>query len=135
VTRKPYRGREITVSFDGQRCLHAAECARGLPQVFDTAKRPWIQPDEAPADEVARVIRRCPSGALRYTYEDGTTETPEPVTTVERTADARLVLRGNLRITTPEGDGATEPRATLCACTRSANQPYCDHSGPCGDGF
>ena len=43
--RKEYRGRDVTISFDASRCLHAAECVRGLPEVFDTSQRPWIQPD------------------------------------------------------------------------------------------
>lgn len=64
-TRKAYEGREVTVSFDSARCEHAAECVRGLPTVFDTTRRPWIEPDGAPADQVIEVVGRCPSGALR----------------------------------------------------------------------
>ncbi len=64
-TRKPYRGRDVVVSFDPAVCRHAAECVRGLPEVFDTAKRPWIQPDNADAARVIEVVGRCPSGALR----------------------------------------------------------------------
>ncbi|MEV5612566.1 (4Fe-4S)-binding protein [Streptomyces sp. NPDC052225] len=139
MTRKAYPGHLVTVSFDGARCLHAAACVRGLPQVFDTERRPWIQPDAAPADEVAEVVRRCPSGALRYELVDGTVELPPAATSIERTPDGRLVMRGDLRIRwtdgESEGDGggeAVEVRATLCGCGRSGNQPYCDHAGPCG---
>jgi uncharacterized Fe-S cluster protein YjdI len=64
--RKAYEGKDITVSFDPEVCQHAANCVRGLPTVFDTKKRPWIQPDGAPADEVAAQVGRCPSGALQY---------------------------------------------------------------------
>lgn len=64
-TRKRYTGADITVTFDAQVCRHAAECVRGLPAVFDTKARPWIQPDNATADEVAEVVARCPSGALQ----------------------------------------------------------------------
>ncbi len=63
---RSYDGEGIVVGFDAHRCLHAAECVRGLPAVFDAGRRPWVQPDNAPADEVADVIRRCPSGALQY---------------------------------------------------------------------
>ncbi|NEB81004.1 hypothetical protein G3I40_38205 [Streptomyces sp. SID14478] len=132
MTRRPYRGHLITVTFDGQRCLHAAECVRGLPQVFDTQQRPWIQPDAAPADQVAAVVRRCPSGALRYELVDGTVELPPMATTVERTADGRLVLRGDLRIRAADGAESVQTRATLCGCGVSENQPYCDHGGDCG---
>jgi uncharacterized Fe-S cluster protein YjdI len=63
--RKDYVGREVTVSFDGEVCQHAAECVRGLPRVFDVQQRPWIQPDQADALQVVEVVGRCPSGALR----------------------------------------------------------------------
>ncbi|MFJ9685945.1 (4Fe-4S)-binding protein [Streptomyces bacillaris] len=64
--RRAYEGRSITVTFEAGRCRHAAECVRGLPEVFDPARRPWIRPDAADAGRVAEVVRRCPSGALRY---------------------------------------------------------------------
>jgi uncharacterized Fe-S cluster protein YjdI len=40
MTRKSYRSEKITVSFDLGRCIHSEECVRGLPEVFDTSKRP-----------------------------------------------------------------------------------------------
>ncbi len=64
-TRKKYVGQSVTVSYDRALCTHAAECVRGLPTVFDTAARPWIQPDRADRDAVMAVVGRCPSGALR----------------------------------------------------------------------
>ena len=64
--RKSYDGKEITVSFDAEVCRHAAECVKGLPAVFDTQRRPWIDPDGASPEEVAAQVRRCPSGALQY---------------------------------------------------------------------
>ncbi|MFD5897162.1 (4Fe-4S)-binding protein [Streptomyces sp. NPDC060366] len=75
--KKAYEGRSITVTFEARRCLHAAECVNGLPEVFDTAKRPWIRPDGAEAERLAEVVRRCPSGALRYELADGGMETPD----------------------------------------------------------
>jgi uncharacterized Fe-S cluster protein YjdI len=65
MARKTYTAADVDVSFDPEVCAHAGECVRGLPAVFDTAKRPWIQPGEAPADDVVAVVGRCPSGALR----------------------------------------------------------------------
>ena len=69
-TRKAYEGTESIVSFDSALCKHAAECVHGLPSVFDTQRRPWIDPDGAPADEVEEVVGRCPSGALRFSRVD-----------------------------------------------------------------
>lgn len=41
--RREYQGDGITVSYELKRCIHAAECVRGLPAVFNLGKRPWIQ--------------------------------------------------------------------------------------------
>ncbi|MCL3838892.1 (4Fe-4S)-binding protein [Aeromicrobium duanguangcaii] len=68
MTRKTYDGPIVEVSFDGALCRHAAECVRGMPEVFDVAKRPWIDPTRADTEETAQTLRnvvgRCPSGAL-----------------------------------------------------------------------
>ena len=66
ATRKAYIGEHSEISFDGTVCQHAGECVKGAPAVFDTARRPWIDPDGAEPAQIAEVIGRCPSGALRY---------------------------------------------------------------------
>ncbi|MER6596944.1 (4Fe-4S)-binding protein [Streptomyces parvus] len=124
---KSYDGEGIVVGFDSHRCLHAAECVRGLPTVFDVDRRP----DNAPADEVAEVIHRCPSGALQYHRTDGMPdEVPDVPTHVSLHADGVLHLRGDLEVATPHGP-RHETRVMLCGCGATANTPYCDHSGPC----
>ncbi|WP_330299547.1 (4Fe-4S)-binding protein [Streptomyces sp. NBC_00503] len=131
---KVYEGERVTVSYDAHRCLHAAECARGLPAVFDPAQRPWVRPDGDEPERVAEVIRRCPSGALQYRLAEGPAEEPDRPTSVVRSGAGQLVLRGELAVTTPDGAVHPETRVMLCACGVSGNQPYCDHSGPCGQG-
>jgi uncharacterized Fe-S cluster protein YjdI len=68
MARKLYTGPITDVTFDLEMCRHAAECVRGMPEVFDTHKRPWINPEVANtptlADKLREVIGRCPSGAL-----------------------------------------------------------------------
>lgn len=54
------------VVWEAARCRHAAECVTGLPAVFDTGKRPWIQPEHAAAVDVERVVGRCPTRALSF---------------------------------------------------------------------
>jgi uncharacterized Fe-S cluster protein YjdI len=129
--RRAYRTESITVTFEARRCLHAAECVHGLPQVFDTTKRPWIQPDRTTAERLAEVVRRCPTGALQYELVEGGTESPDRPTTISRTATGQLAVRGQLSVDTPQG-ARTETRAMLCGCGQSRLQPYCDHTGPCG---
>ena len=72
--RKVYRGEEIEVSFDLDRCIHIGECLLTLPEVFDLKRRPWIEADGADPDDVADTVLRCPSGARmphRPTAPDG----------------------------------------------------------------
>lgn len=63
--RKTYSGKDVDVSFDPEVCIHAANCVRGLPTVFDTKRKPWITPDGAAPNEVMEQVARCPSGALQ----------------------------------------------------------------------
>lgn len=65
-----YRGNDVTVTFDKEVCIHAGNCVRGLPAVFDLDGRPWVQPDKAAAEEVIAQVRRCPSGALQIRADD-----------------------------------------------------------------
>jgi protein-disulfide isomerase len=48
---KRYHGERVEVTFDARRCLHAARCLSGLPEVFDAKRRPWILPDGAPPED------------------------------------------------------------------------------------
>ena len=73
---RAYTAPGVRVFYDRGRCLHFAECVRGLPEVFDVEKRPWIQPERASAEQVAEVVGRCPSGALHYRLQ-GPREDPE----------------------------------------------------------
>ena len=61
-----YETDEIVVTFDPNLCRHTGVCLRGLPLVFDVRRKRWIQPEHAPAAEVAAQVARCPSGALQY---------------------------------------------------------------------
>ena len=123
---KSYPGRGIVVAFDATRCRHFAECVRGLPEVFDAGRRPWIQPDNAEPDLVAEVVRRCPSGALHYEYADGTPEPPDAPATATALPGGPLLLRGDLRVRLPDGSDFAETRMAACTCGRSANLPFCD---------
>jgi uncharacterized Fe-S cluster protein YjdI len=62
-----YEASDITVTFDPNRCVHSGVCVRGLPLVFDIARKRWIRPELASPNDVAAQVARCPSGALQYT--------------------------------------------------------------------
>ena len=124
---RTYRGKNVTVYYDARRCLHFAECVRGLHGVFDTRARPWIQPDNADAELVAEVVRRCPTGALHYELTDGPDEQPDRPTRVDTVDGGPLLLRGEVLLQTPAGE-LHDVRAALCRCGLTENEPFCDHA-------
>ena len=127
---REYKGEAITVLYDVRRCIHAAECVRGLPDVFDSKARPWIDPDGAAAQRVAEVVERCPTGALAYVRSDGGPEevsAPEP--RMELVKDGPIYVRGPIAVVDAEGKPCGgPPRAALCRCGHSKNKPFCDNS-------
>ena len=130
---KSYESAKITVSFDSQRCIHAAECVSRLPAVFDVHKRPWIQPDQADVDEITAVVERCPSGALQYQWQDrNQAEQPSAVNLITLQPDGPVYLRGQLELESA-GQTSNETRLALCRCGRSQNKPYCDNSHQKGE--
>ena len=129
MARRDYEGEGITVHWDSTRCVHTARCLRALPEVFDTERRPWVRVDAADAEAVVAAIEGCPSGALGYTRADGSTEPTPAAVVVYPVRNGPLSLRGDLQLVDAEGRTVVcGPRATLCRCGRSQNQPFCDTS-------
>ncbi|TQS75784.1 hypothetical protein DX933_05805 [Ornithinibacillus gellani] len=128
---KTYTGKKIDVQFDSERCVHAAECVNGLPEVFDVKKRPWISPDNENAARIADVVERCPSGALQYVRKDnGDKEAPNIPTTVHVEPKGKMYVRGDLQITN-EAESIHATRVILCGCGKTGNYPFCDNNEAC----
>jgi uncharacterized Fe-S cluster protein YjdI len=127
---REYAVEGITVVWNGTRCIHSALCIRGLPEVFDPRRRPWIDATAADPEHIAEVIRRCPTGALTYRPGPGMApEEPEETTTVRVSANGPLLVRGRVEVQDADGSVmAVEPRVALCRCGASANKPFCDNS-------
>lgn len=125
--RKVYRGTNIEVSFDLDLCVHVAECLRGQPDVFKLNRRPWLLPDQASADAVAEVVRRCPSGALLFRRLDGGPEEVHPSTTVTPIRNGPLLVVGEIEVRREDQTVEVLPRATLCRCGFSNHKPFCDN--------
>jgi len=133
-----YAGDGFEVTYDPNVCTHAGECVRGLPEVFDSTENPWVRPGRAPADRIAEVIARCPSGALRFVAKGAAVAAP-PRNAAEATGHARstiglakdgpLLVSGDIEIRSPDGSLLFEGRkAALCRCGHSGNKPFCDGS-------
>ena len=63
-----YRNDTIVVGYDPKICIHAGECVRGLPSVFNVSEKPWIDVNGAAANAIAEQVKQCPSGALSYEF-------------------------------------------------------------------
>lgn len=63
---KAYENDEIIVFWKPDLCEHATECVRGNSKVFDVTRRPWVDLSYASSKEIAEIIDKCPSGALKY---------------------------------------------------------------------
>jgi putative redox protein len=65
-----YANDGLTVVWRPDFCQHAKRCWTQLPQVFDPRIRKWINPDGAPGELIEEQVRRCPSGALGFFYNN-----------------------------------------------------------------
>jgi uncharacterized Fe-S cluster protein YjdI len=63
---KQYTNGEITVVWRPDLCTHSAICLKGLRQVFNPHRRPWVNMAGADTKTIMDQVDRCPSGALSY---------------------------------------------------------------------
>jgi CDGSH-type Zn-finger protein/uncharacterized Fe-S cluster protein YjdI len=124
MAKEEVKGKDITLTFDGQKCIHARFCVTGAPKTFlANVEGPWIHPDDTPVERLVEVAHRCPSGAIGYTRHDGGPQEGAPPVNM-----AWLRENGPVAVHAPmtlngEPIGA---RATLCRCGESKNKPFCD---------
>ena len=120
------RSSDVTIEFDGNRCIHSRNCVLNRPDVFvPNVVGEWIHPEQASQAEVLEIAHNCPSGAIRCTAADGSAiETAPEVNLVHIRENGPLAFQAPLSIS-GKADGF---RATLCRCGASKNKPYCDHS-------
>ncbi len=125
-----YHGESVNVTYDIRRCIHAEECVHRLGEVFDTNRRPWIQPDQATPGQIADMIPHCPTGALHYQRLDGGPAEEVPtVNTIMLQEDGPLYVSGNLVVKNAEGEQVhADTRLALCRCGAAENKPFCDNT-------
>ncbi len=126
---KEYSNKDIKVLWNPEKCIHARECVKGLPQVFDRDRRPWINMHGAGSEEIKSVVDRCPSGALTYKEVQSAAKESDnsPGARIRVTKNGPLLVEGGCSLRDNEGTVLTEqgPYA-LCRCGGSGKKPYCD---------
>lgn len=118
----------ITVTFDPTRCIHAAECIRTAPAVFDSRRLRWIKPELGDPELIVTAVRRCPTGALAYSLPDGQSEAPD-APAIRAAPGGPLYVRGEARVEAEDGRVIAKGlRMALCRCGATKNAPFCDGS-------
>ena len=138
MTKKTYRGKDLNVTFDKDECIHAGECVRGLPSVFDIDRRPWVLPDEGDPQAVRDVVAKCPTGALAIeehgAIEDhgaqnaGDTPSASPAVRMRIKVNGPVLVAGPCELEGPDGSliPIEKDVFALCRCGLSEKKPFCD---------
>ncbi len=61
---KEYTNGEITVVWQPHMCTHSKNCWKGLLDVFDPRRKPWVDMNGATSDAIVAQVSKCPSKAL-----------------------------------------------------------------------
>ncbi len=125
---KKYSNGELNVIWKPKKCIHAAECVKELPNVYNPKERPWIKAENATTEELKAQIAKCPSGALSYEMEGEENQEAQALETkVEIMENGPLLVYGTLKVTDKDGNTETKNKTTaFCRCGASNNKPYCD---------
>ncbi|MBS1575465.1 MAG: (4Fe-4S)-binding protein [Bacteroidetes bacterium] len=70
---KKYTNGEVTIVWKPNVCIHSKICwskSTGLPEVFNPMERPWIKMDSAGSEQIVEQVKKCPSGALSFYYNN-----------------------------------------------------------------
>ena len=145
---RKYTNGEITVYWKPSDCIHATTCYRELIAVFNPRKRPWIDMDGAPTEKIIDIVKKCPTNALTYDWNN-------PVKNSDKPGDGALLINEDARIeeikdrpveirvmkngpyviegnfTVIDSDGQKQKpmlMTSLCRCGASEEMPFCDGS-------
>jgi uncharacterized Fe-S cluster protein YjdI len=134
-TTHKYTNGEVTIVWKPAACIHSTLCWKGLKNVFNPGKRPWIEPTGGTTTQIIEQVGKCPSGALSYFMnEDGesdkpiSTEMAQPLT-IEVSPNGPYLIKASCSIQHSDGKIETKTGTTaLCRCGSSRNKPFCDGS-------
>jgi uncharacterized Fe-S cluster protein YjdI len=130
ITKK-YTNGEITIVWKPNMCIHSTICFKGLGNVFDPQRRPWITPEAGTTEQIIDQIKKCPSGALSYYLNSEAGDEVKVVaeTIVETMPNGPLLVYGNVTVKDTNGNLTKKNNVTaFCRCGGSSNKPFCDGS-------
>jgi CDGSH-type Zn-finger protein len=112
---------------DTKLCARAGFCMARVPDAWDLAD---LTEDPERREQMAGLVRRCPSGRLGYLLPPGREpveeELPQEVGVV---VDGPYWVRGGVQVVAADGFRyEVRNRVTLCRCGHTRNKPFCDGS-------
>lgn len=131
MEEKYYAKDDLTVVWKSDLCIHSGNCVRGLKEVFDPKRRPWIDLAAADKRRIIEQVEKCPSGALSYILEDKPSLQDQTTSEIVVTTlpNGPLQLSGTCRVTLANGETVfKEDKSFFCRCGASSNKPFCDGS-------
>jgi uncharacterized Fe-S cluster protein YjdI len=133
---RSYSNEEITVYWRPELCIHSANCLIGLPGVFDSSERPWVNIRGASSGEIMKTVDTCPSRALLYLKNANfalrksrkKSRKPPKFARVQILKDGPAIISGNFILRDPNKKKIRlkTAKAAICRCGASAKKPLCD---------
>jgi uncharacterized Fe-S cluster protein YjdI len=133
---REYSNGEITVYWLPKKCIHATTCYTQLSEVFNPRNRPWVNMNGASSERIIEIVKKCPTDALTYKWNDENHKDPSLAQPVEQTVqpaeiqimkDGPILVTGKIMLTDNEGkEYKTYSITSFCRCGASNNMPFCD---------
>lgn len=137
---RKYTNNEITVYWKPRKCIHATTCYKELIEVFNPARRPWVNMDGATTEKIIEVVDKCPTQALSWEYNNKSdqkrakqqkekADNAESFTKIQVMKDGPIVVEGDFKIINHDCTEIKNMMMTsFCRCGFSNNMPFCDGS-------
>ncbi|MDD4554414.1 MAG: (4Fe-4S)-binding protein [Bacteroidales bacterium] len=133
---KEFSNGEITVFWREKLCIHSANCLIGLPAVFNSKKRPWINIHASDSKEIMHIVDTCPSRALTYLKSNKFITSKPRAKPKKKAKFARVqilkngpvLITGNfiVRDHKKKKIKIDNEVTTICRCGGSKKKPFCD---------
>ncbi len=125
-----WEGKTIRTFFNPNACMHVFYC-----KPLKELRARELEGDAAAAEEIAKVVQSCPSGALTFESTDVSLPAGASNIDVEIVEGGELRVQCDFEINAELQERQTPDRATLCRCGLSKNKPWCDGRHKKREGF
>lgn len=151
---RKYKNDEITVFWKPDACIHASYCYRELIEVFDPARRPWVDMEGSATERIIEVVNMCPTEALSWKWNEeernktvgkdqlnhvrfrrpelmaaDVSEEPENSLSVKIMPDGPIIIKGDFTLRySGHCKDVKNGIISICRCGSSNQLPFCDGS-------